>query len=263
MWTTAWDLGPMVKGMQCGIGDREREHGIEGAADGGVFGTEGAGEILAEAGARRGVEFGHGVAGDEAFGPRDAELDRGDLFGVGREDGDAGEREFGAEEMAEGLKDLIGLAGALNALGEVEESVDGGGARRACSRRRAGRRGGGRDRRQPRMRPEREQPPQTARMETYRTCPMLEPAAIPYERYIRYRQNGHTTQIGQKSAMVLGCEANWVARRWVGAYIVDMEFVSPPNPQADRGSSDQELTILTEIGRILSSSLELRESFGK
>jgi Nif-specific regulatory protein len=63
--------------------------------------------------------------------------------------------------------------------------------------------------------------------------------------------------------VVLFWKANWVARRGGGAYIVDMEFVSPPNPQADRGSSDQELTILTEIGRILSATLELRESFGK
>jgi len=42
-----------------------------------------------------------------------------------------------------------------------------------------------------------------------------------------------------------------------------MEFGPQPNPQAPQSSSDQELAILTEIGRILSSTLELRESFGK
>ena len=37
----------------------------------------------------------------------------------------------------------------------------------------------------------------------------------------------------------------------------------PPNPQAPRIGADQEIAILTEIGRILSSTLELRESFQK
>jgi Nif-specific regulatory protein len=42
-----------------------------------------------------------------------------------------------------------------------------------------------------------------------------------------------------------------------------MEFSSSPNPQAHQVSSEQELAILMEIGRILSSTLELRDAFGK
>src|SRR5580700_6207661 len=42
-----------------------------------------------------------------------------------------------------------------------------------------------------------------------------------------------------------------------------MDPISSPNPQASRIGADQELAILIEIGRILSSSLELRESFQK
>src|ERR1700692_3078294 len=42
-----------------------------------------------------------------------------------------------------------------------------------------------------------------------------------------------------------------------------MDAASSPNPQAARIGADQELAILMEIGRILSSTLELREAFGK
>ncbi|MGA3068418.1 MAG: sigma 54-interacting transcriptional regulator, partial [Tepidisphaeraceae bacterium] len=42
-----------------------------------------------------------------------------------------------------------------------------------------------------------------------------------------------------------------------------MESPTTPNSQATRVSSDQELAILMEIGRILSSTLDLREAFGK
>jgi Nif-specific regulatory protein len=42
-----------------------------------------------------------------------------------------------------------------------------------------------------------------------------------------------------------------------------MDLSLPPNPQAARIGADQELAILMEIGRILSSTLELRESFQK
>jgi Nif-specific regulatory protein len=42
-----------------------------------------------------------------------------------------------------------------------------------------------------------------------------------------------------------------------------VNFGATPNPQAPQGVADQEITILTEIGRILSSTLELRESFQK
>jgi Nif-specific regulatory protein len=42
-----------------------------------------------------------------------------------------------------------------------------------------------------------------------------------------------------------------------------MEPAQPPNLSAQRVTSVQELSILTEIGRILSSTLELREAFGK
>ncbi|MGD0139622.1 MAG: hypothetical protein ABSD28_12145, partial [Tepidisphaeraceae bacterium] len=42
-----------------------------------------------------------------------------------------------------------------------------------------------------------------------------------------------------------------------------MNFAQTPNPQAPHGGADQEIAILTEVGRILSSTLELRESFQK
>ncbi|MGD0767843.1 MAG: sigma 54-interacting transcriptional regulator [Tepidisphaeraceae bacterium] len=42
-----------------------------------------------------------------------------------------------------------------------------------------------------------------------------------------------------------------------------MNFGPTPNSQAPLGSADQEIAILTDIGRILSSTLELRESFQK
>jgi Nif-specific regulatory protein len=42
-----------------------------------------------------------------------------------------------------------------------------------------------------------------------------------------------------------------------------MELGMPPNPQAPHPSSDQELAILMEIGRLLSSTLDLRDGFAK
>src|SRR5271155_2265260 len=42
-----------------------------------------------------------------------------------------------------------------------------------------------------------------------------------------------------------------------------MDLGLPPNPQAGRIGADQELHILMEIGRILSSTLDLRDSFQK
>ena len=44
-----------------------------------------------------------------------------------------------------------------------------------------------------------------------------------------------------------------------------MVMVPPPPPKSDAAyeRDDQELAILTEIGQILSSTLELREAFGK
>src|ERR1700761_6656466 len=42
-----------------------------------------------------------------------------------------------------------------------------------------------------------------------------------------------------------------------------MNVEEPPIPQAGRIGADQELAILTEIGRILSATLDLRESFQK
>jgi len=47
------------------------------------------------------------------------------------------------------------------------------------------------------------------------------------------------------------------------AYIVDMNSDSMPNITAGGRSTDQELSILTEIGKILSASLDLRASFGQ
>src|ERR1700689_1077186 len=42
-----------------------------------------------------------------------------------------------------------------------------------------------------------------------------------------------------------------------------METTAAPNSQAPRPTGDHELAILTEIGQILSSTLELRDAFGK
>jgi Nif-specific regulatory protein len=42
-----------------------------------------------------------------------------------------------------------------------------------------------------------------------------------------------------------------------------MDAGQPPIPQAYRPGGEQELAILTEIGQILSSTLELREAFAK
>src|SRR5580704_12988784 len=42
-----------------------------------------------------------------------------------------------------------------------------------------------------------------------------------------------------------------------------MSLAGPPNPQAGLTDSDQELAILAEIGQILSSTLDLRDAFGK
>ncbi len=47
------------------------------------------------------------------------------------------------------------------------------------------------------------------------------------------------------------------------AYIVDMETAPSPTTQAIDVSNEQELHILTEIGQILSSTLELRDAFAK
>ncbi|HTW94694.1 MAG TPA: sigma 54-interacting transcriptional regulator [Tepidisphaeraceae bacterium] len=42
-----------------------------------------------------------------------------------------------------------------------------------------------------------------------------------------------------------------------------MSLAGPPNPQAATADNDQELAILTEIGQILSSTLDLRDAFAK
>src|ERR1700689_1035764 len=42
-----------------------------------------------------------------------------------------------------------------------------------------------------------------------------------------------------------------------------METTAAPNSQAPRPTGDHELAILTEIGTLLSSTLELRDAFGK
>src|ERR1044072_399407 len=42
-----------------------------------------------------------------------------------------------------------------------------------------------------------------------------------------------------------------------------MRVNQPPTKQASPSAADQELAILTEIAQILSSTLELREGFGK
>src|SRR5438045_2297962 len=47
------------------------------------------------------------------------------------------------------------------------------------------------------------------------------------------------------------------------AYIVVMVDGLTPNLQAQPASAEQELSILTELGQILSSTLELRDTFGK
>ena len=45
--------------------------------------------------------------------------------------------------------------------------------------------------------------------------------------------------------------------------IIDMSPTMTPNRQAADSGADQELVVLTEIGQLLSSTLELREAFGK
>ena len=51
---------------------------------------------------------------------------------------------------------------------------------------------------------------------------------------------------------------------WLGiAYIVVMAESESPTSQQANPSADQELSILTEIGQILSSTLELRDAFGE
>ncbi len=47
------------------------------------------------------------------------------------------------------------------------------------------------------------------------------------------------------------------------AYIIDMQTNTPPIRMAIERTTDQELSILTEIGQILSASLDLRASFGQ
>jgi Nif-specific regulatory protein len=44
---------------------------------------------------------------------------------------------------------------------------------------------------------------------------------------------------------------------------MDMAVALPPNPPASSHAPDQELSILMEIGQLLSSTLELRDAFGK
>src|ERR1043166_4594880 len=47
------------------------------------------------------------------------------------------------------------------------------------------------------------------------------------------------------------------------AYITCMSITTSPTSQAEPRVADQQLAILTEIGQILSSTLELRDAFGK
>src|SRR5450432_4231311 len=53
------------------------------------------------------------------------------------------------------------------------------------------------------------------------------------------------------------------AKRTGTAYIMVMPASDSPNLAARGGVADQELAILTEIGQILSSTLELRDAFGQ
>src|SRR5277367_1893901 len=49
----------------------------------------------------------------------------------------------------------------------------------------------------------------------------------------------------------------------INAYILVMSQHTAPIQQAADGSPDREMAILTEIGRILSSTLDLRDAFPK
>jgi len=55
----------------------------------------------------------------------------------------------------------------------------------------------------------------------------------------------------------------FIAIRGGSAYIIDMPADSPLNVPASDRATDHELSILTEIGQILSASLDLRASFGQ
>jgi Nif-specific regulatory protein len=55
----------------------------------------------------------------------------------------------------------------------------------------------------------------------------------------------------------------FIAIRGGSAYIIDMPTDSPLNVPASDRATDHELSILTEIGQILSASLDLRASFGQ
>lgn len=107
----------------------EREARIDGAADGGAIGAELAREVLAEAGAHGAVHFSDGVGIiQHVERTSGAHLDGWQDVRLMREDGDAAELQLGFEELAEGIEDLLGLAGALDGLRKVEEAVDGHGA---------------------------------------------------------------------------------------------------------------------------------------
>ena len=59
---------------------------------------------------------------------QEAKLDGGDDFRLGGEDGQARKAQLGPQEMAEGREDLVGFAGALNCLGEIQEPINSGGS---------------------------------------------------------------------------------------------------------------------------------------
>src|SRR5262249_5714854 len=60
-----------------------------------------------------------------------------------------------------------------------------------------------------------------------------------------------------------GRSHNSFASHCVSAYIAGMSPGTPPNSSAHPSHVDQELAILTEIGALVSSTLELRDAFQK
>ena len=81
-------------------------------------------EVLPEAWAGGGIQFGQRTKRHQIFGPGRAELNGWNDLGLGCEDRQTGEPQFGAKEMAEGGEDLVGLSSTLNRLGEIQEAID-------------------------------------------------------------------------------------------------------------------------------------------
>src|SRR6266699_5170517 len=68
---------------------------------------------------------------------------------------------------------------------------------------------------------------------------------------------------GLTGALQTGSRFNYLCNGGRFAYNVIMDSAITPKPQAGEVTGEQELHILTEIGQILSATLELRDAFAK